>query len=162
MSPRAPGPPLTEEEARAKEERRRRSLQVSSFCLQAMAWILLTFYATDYLPPLLVRLTVGLRQPDSLQYLVGYLGLGAICLALAVGFGCYYGPRIRASRYPWRWYLFPTALALLLIPSQGANELLTRAVEAVCLVPGIGLGLGLSRPWRRWRRRPVPGRVAAR
>jgi len=126
-----------------------------------MGWILVTFYATDYLPPLVIRLTVGLHQPAVLQYLIGYLVLGLICLALAVGFGCLYGLRVQASGYRWRWYLFPVALALVLIPAQGANELLTRAVEAVCLVAGIALGVGLSQPWRNWRRRPARGRVAA-
>ena len=63
MSPRKSHAPLTREEARAKEERRLRSLQVSTICLHSMGWILATFYATDYLPPLLIRLTVGLHQP---------------------------------------------------------------------------------------------------
>ena len=127
-----------------------------------MVWTLVTFYATDYLPPLVIRLTVGLHQPALLQYLTGYLVLGLICVGLASGFGCLYGPRISASRYSWRWYVFPVVLALLLIPAQGANELLSRAVEAVCLVPGIALGVSLSRPSRRGRRRRrAPGRAAA-
>src|SRR5580658_9429113 len=118
-------PPLTLAEARAKEERRVRSLQVSTFCLHSMAWILVTFYTTDYLPPLAIRFTVGVRQTALAQYLVGYLVLGLLCFLLATGFGGLYGPRIRNSRFAWRWFVFPVALALLLIPAQGANELLT-------------------------------------
>lgn len=153
--------PLTLAEARAKEERRVRSLQVSTFCLHSMAWILVTFYATDYLPPLAIRFTVGLRQTALAQYLVGYLVLGLLCLLLATGFGILYGPRIRKSRFAWRWFVFPVALALLLIPAQGSNELLTRAVEALCLVSGMALGESVSRPLRRWLRRPARGRLAA-
>jgi hypothetical protein len=148
-------------EASAKEERRARSLQVSTFCLHAMAWILATFYATDYLPPLAIRFTVGLRQTVLAQYLVGYLVLGSLCLLLATGFGIVYGPRIRKSRFAWRWFVFPVALGLLLIPAQGSNELLTRAVEAICLVGGIALGASLSPPLRRWLRRPARGRLAS-
>ena len=164
MSPRQARPPATPEEAEAKADRRLRSLQVSTFCLHALAWILATFYATDYLPALFVKTTVGVKQAALPQYLAGYLILSVICLVLAIGFGCFYGPRIGASRYSWRWYVFPVALALLLIPAQGSNELLTRAVEAVCLVSGIALGVTLSQPWRRrrQRRRPAPGRVASR
>lgn len=163
MSPRKSHAPLTREEARAKEERRLRSLQVSTICLHSMGWILATFYATDYLPPLLIRLTVGLHQPAPLQYLIGYLALSLLCVGLAVAFGCLYGPRIRGSAYSWRWYFFPVVLALLLIPAQGVSEWLTRGIEAACLVLGIALGVGLSQPWRRWRRRrrPARGRVAA-
>jgi len=161
VSPRQARAPLIDDEARAKAERRYRSVQVSTVCLHAMAWILATFYATDYLPALFVRLVVGLNQATVLQYLAGYLVLGVICALLAISFGCFYGPRIRKSRYSWRWYFFPVVLALVLIPAQGSNELLTRAVEAVCLVPGIVLGVGVSQPWRRWRRRPARGRVAA-
>ncbi|MGH7643344.1 MAG: hypothetical protein ACRENX_10115 [Candidatus Dormibacteria bacterium] len=160
MSPRPPRPPATPEETEAKLERRRRSLRVSTFCLHALTWILATFYATDYLPALFVRATVGVNQAALPQYLAGYLLLGVICLVLAIAFGCYYGPHIKASRYSWRWYVFPVALALLLIPAQGSNELLTRAVEAACLIPGIALGGALSQPWRR-RRRPARDRVAA-
>jgi hypothetical protein len=126
-----------------------------------MAWILATFYATDYLPPLAIRFTVGLHQSAVTQYLVGYLVLGLLCAGIAIGFGCLYGPRIRASRYSWRWFVFPVAVALLLIPAQGSNELLTRVVEAVCLVGGIALGESLSRPLRRFLRRPARGRLAA-
>ena len=126
-------------------------------CLHALTWILLTFYATDYLPPLAIRFIIGLHQAAFAQYLVGYLVLGLLCLGLATGFGRLYGHRISASRYPWRWFLFPLALALLLIPAQGANELLTRAVEAVGLVAGIALGQRFSRPLRR----PARGRLAA-
>ncbi|MFZ0168157.1 MAG: hypothetical protein WAL64_01895 [Candidatus Dormiibacterota bacterium] len=167
MSATEPGPrsqrraPLTLAEARAKEERRVRSLQVSTFCLHTMAWILAAFYATDYLPPLAIRFTVGLRQTAFAQYLVGYLVLGLLCLVLATGFGGLYGPRISSSRFAWRWFVFPVALALLLIPAQGSNELLTRAVEALCLVSGIALGESLSHPLRRWLRRPARGRQAA-
>lgn len=161
MSPRQSRRPTTPEEAQAKEERRYRTVQVSSFCLNVMAWILATFYATDYLPALYVRSALGVHQPALIQYLAGYLVLSMICLVLAIAFGCFYGPRIRASRYSWRWYVFPVVLALVLIPAQGSNELLTRAVEAVCLVPGIALGVRLSQPWRRWRRRPARGRVGA-
>jgi hypothetical protein len=148
-------------EARAKEERRVRSLQVSTFCLHTMAWILAIFYATDYLPPLAIRFTVGLRQTALAQYVIGYLVLGLLCFLLATGFGGLYGPRIGNSRFAWRWFVFPVALALLLIPAQGANELLTRAVEALCLVSGIALGESLSRPLRRWLRRPARGPLAA-
>ncbi|MGA8207618.1 MAG: hypothetical protein WB801_04440 [Candidatus Dormiibacterota bacterium] len=167
MSTTEPGPrprhrvPLTLAEARAKEERRVRSLQVSTFCLHSMAWILATFYATDYLPPLAIRFTVGVRQTALAQYLVGYLVLGLLCVLLATGFGVLYGPRIKNSRFAWRWFVFPVALALLLIPAQGSNELLTRGVEALCLVAGIAVGESLSRRLRRWLRRPARGRLAA-
>lgn len=126
-------------------------------CLHALTWILVTFYATDYLPPLAIRFSVGLRQTALTQYLVGYLTLGLLCTGLGTGFGCLYGGRISASRYPWRWYVFPVALALALIPAQGANELLTRAVETVCLVAGIAGGRRFSWP----RRRPGRGRMDA-
>ncbi|MGH7692233.1 MAG: hypothetical protein ACREOA_05970 [Candidatus Dormibacteria bacterium] len=163
MSPRQSSrPPLTPEEHEAREHLRQRSLHVSTFCLHSMAWILAAFYATDYLPPLAIRFTVGLRQAAATQYLVGYLVLAAICLLLATAFGWFYGPRVRASRYVWRWYLFPVLVAVLLMPSQGISDLLTKAVEVVCLVPGIALGVALSRDprWRgRWR--PARGRVAA-
>lgn len=161
MSPRSADTPPTLVEARAKAERRRRSVQLSTFCLHTMAWILVTFYATDYLPALFVRWVVGLNQIALFQYVTGYLILGAICVLLATSFGCWYGPAIRKSVYSWRWYVFPVALALILIPAQGSNELLTRAVEAGCLVPGIALGVGVSQPWRRWWQRPARGRVAA-
>jgi len=153
--------PVTEAKARDQDERRRRSLKVSTLCLHAMAWVLLTFYATDYLPALAIRFSVGLRVSRLDQYVVGYIVLSLICLALAMGFGVLYQPRISASRYSWRWLVFPVAVALWLIPAQGANELLTRAVEALCLAGGIALGEGVSRPLRRRWRRPAPGRVAA-
>ncbi|MGH7608520.1 MAG: hypothetical protein ACREOD_01050 [Candidatus Dormibacteria bacterium] len=144
-------PPPSPEEARAKAERRRRGLQVSTVCLHGMAWILVTFYATDYLPPLAIRLTVGVSSPRPGQYLLGYAVLGAICLILGGVFGRLYRQRIAASRYRWRWVVFPAVLALLLIPSQGFNEWLTRLVELACVVGGIGAGAAFSRPARpRW------------
>jgi hypothetical protein len=152
--------PLTKEEWGAREERRGRGLQLSTFCLQSMSWILLTFYATDYLPPLSIRLTIGLQAPRSGQYLVGYVVLGLVCLLIAIGFGAFYRPRIARSRYSWRWFFFPTVVALFLIPAQGENELLTRAVEAACLLVGIGLGELTSGWFRRSRRSAEPGRAA--
>jgi hypothetical protein len=151
---------LTKEEWEAKEARRERGLQLSTFCLQSMAWILLTFYATDYLPPLSIRLTIGLQAPRNDQYLVGYLVLGLLCLLIAIGFGAFYRPRIARSTYSWRWFLFPTVVALFLIPAQGENELLTRAVEAACLLVGIGLGELTSGWFRRSRRPAEQGRAA--
>jgi hypothetical protein len=153
-------PPLTKEEWEARDERRQRGLQLSTFCLQSMSWILLTFYATDYLPPLSIRLTIGLHAPRSDQYLVGYLVLGLLCLLIAIGFGAFYRPTIARSRYSWRWFLFPTLVALFLIPAQGENELLTRAVEAACLLAGIGLGELTSGSFRRSRPSAEPGRAA--
>ncbi len=143
-------------EARDKAELRRRSLQVSTFCLHAMAWVLVVFYATDYLPPLAVRGTVGLRSPASAQYLDGYLALGLLCALLGASFGALYRRRIRASRYSWRWFVFPILVALLLIPAQGAEEWLSRGVELICLLLGIGAGIRLG-PRLRPRRPPAGG-----
>jgi hypothetical protein len=124
-----------------------------------MSWILLTFYATDYLPPLSIRLTIGLQAPRDSQYLVGYLALGIICLLIAIGFGAFYRPRIARSRYAWRWFLLPTVVALFLIPIQGENEMLTRGVEAACLIAGIGIGELLWGWVRRSRHAPAAGRA---
>ena len=155
-------PPLTEEEElAAKEERRRRGLQVSTFCLHSMAWVLLTFYATDYLPPLSIRLTVGLSAARSSQYLVGYVTLSLVCLLLGAGFASFYQPRIAHSRYPWRWLLFPMVVALILIPAQGENELLTRGVEAACLLLGLAVGQVVTASLRRSRRSSGRSRAAA-
>jgi hypothetical protein len=151
---------LAKDEWEAREERRRRGLNLSTFCLQSMSWILLTFYATDYLPPLSIRLTIGLQAPRASQYVVGYLALGMICLLIAIGFGAFYRPRLVRSRYTWRWFLFPTVVALFLIPIQGENEMLTRGVEAACLLAGIGIG-ELTAGWvRRSRHAPSAGRAA--
>ncbi len=136
----------------AKAERRRRGLAVSTFCIHSMGWVLVTFYATDYLPPLAIRLTVGLGSSRATQYLVGYLALGTVCLLLGISFGIFYRERIAASRYSWRWYFFPGAVAILLIPAQGENELVTRLVEAVFLLAGLALGRSLPGPVRRSRR----------
>jgi len=133
-------PQLTPAELAAKEARRRRGLQVSSFCLHTTAWGVLTYYATDYLPPLSIRLTVGLASPRATQYLIGYTALSLICLLLGAAFAGLYRPRMVASRYPWRWYLGPLLVALILIPSQGANGLLTKLVEAACLALGLAVG----------------------
>ncbi len=130
---------------------------VSTVCLHATAWVLLTYYATDYLPPLAIRATVGLSAARSVQFLVGYLTLSAVCLVLGTGFGNYYRPRIAASRYPWRWYLFPLIAALVLIPAQGENELLTAAVEALFLLGGMAAGRALPSAFRRSRKRAAQG-----
>ncbi|MGH7640706.1 MAG: hypothetical protein ACREOL_07370 [Candidatus Dormibacteria bacterium] len=154
--------PLSREEEEVKEDLRRRSLQVSTFCLHGMAWILLAFYATDYLPPLAVRFSVGLGSPAVSQYLVGYLALGILCLLLGVAFGVFYGARIYRSRYHWRWYVFPVLVAVVLIPVQGSNELFSRLVEALCLLVGIRFGALAGRlRFRRRRRQPGPGRGPA-
>ncbi|HUY53879.1 MAG TPA: hypothetical protein VMV23_01830 [Candidatus Nanopelagicaceae bacterium] len=145
-------PPLTPAELAAKEDRRRRGLQVSTFCLHTTAWVVLTYYATDYLPPLSIRLTVGLTSPRDTQYLVGYTTLSLICLLLGAAFAGLYRPRIAASRYPWRWFLAPLVVALILIPSQGANGLLTKLVEAACLTLGLAVGQLLAPALR-----PSPG-----
>lgn len=150
LSPTEHGP--TQAEEAAKAERRRRGLAVSTFCLHSMIWVLLTFYATDYLPPLAIRLTVGLEASSATQYLVGYVALGTVCLLLGISFGIFYRERIAASRYSWRWYFFPGAVAILLIPAQGENELLTRLVEAVFLLSGLALGRSVPGPVRRSRR----------
>jgi len=147
-------PAQTAAELAAKAERRRRGMQVSTICLHSMSWVLLAFYATDYLPPLSIRLTVGLTASRATQYLVGYLALGTICLVLGVAFGSFYQERIARSRYSWRWFFFPGAAALLLIPAQGESELLTRLVEAVFLLGGLALGRLVPKPVRR-SRRPV-------
>lgn len=135
----------------ARQERRRRSLQVSTISLHALSWLLLTFYATDYLPALSIRLLVGLGAPAAAQFLVGYVTLGAVCLAIGTGFGWLYSGAIRRSRYPWRWFLFPLLVALFLVPAQGSNELLTRGVVAATLLLGAALGLQAGPLLRRSR-----------
>ncbi|MHB1625075.1 MAG: hypothetical protein ACYCUC_07595 [Candidatus Dormibacteria bacterium] len=154
--------PLTPEERAAKEERRRRGLRVSTFCLHSMGWVLLTFYATDYLPPLSIRATVGLSAARGSQYLVGYVTLSLVCLLLGAGFASFYHPRIAGSRYPWRWFLFPVLMALILIPAQGENELLTRGVEVTCLLVGLAAGQLGTASLTRSRRSSGQGRAAAR
>lgn len=152
MSAQSSGP----SETRAKAELRRRSLQVSTFCIHTMAWVLLAFYATDYLPPLAIRGTVGLASPRLQQYLVGYAALCGLCLLLAATFGALYERHFRLSRYSWRWVVFPILVALFLIPAQGANEWLTRVLELAFLGLGMALGLRIGPALRR-RRRAVPG-----
>lgn len=145
------GPGKVEEALEAPGRERRRSHRVTTVCLHAISWLLLTFYATDYLPPLAIRASVGTSAAAPAQYLVGYMTLGAVCLALGLGFGWLYSPAIRRSRFPWRWVLFPLLVALVLIPSQGANHLLTRGLIALALLAGTALGLGLGPRLRRLR-----------
>ena len=121
--------------------------------MHALAWLLAAFYATDYLPPLSIRLSVGLSAPARTQYLVGYLTLGVVALGLGTGLGWMYARLIRRSRYPWRWVVFPTLVATLLVPPQGADLLLTKVVAAVMAAFGIMLGYG----WRRSRHRGQKG-----
>ncbi len=117
-----------------------------------MTWILIAFYSTDYLPPLAVRSTVGLGAPHLNQYLVGYAALAGVCVLLGGAFGWFYRARLAASRYRWRWVLFPAVVAVLLIPAQGANEWLSRLVELACLIASVWGGAAFSpRPGRRWR-----------
>ncbi len=133
----------------AREERLRKSRQLTAISVHALAWLLATFYATDYLPPLSIRLSVGLSAPARTQYLVGYFTLGAVALGLGTGLGGMYARLIRCSRYPWRWVVFPTLVAALLVPPQGADLLLTKVVVAAMAATGILLGYG----WRRSRLR---------
>lgn len=161
MSP-APETTLTPEQLAAKDEARRRALKVSTFCLHAMAWVVLTYFATDYLPPISIRLTVGLGAPASTQYLVGYIALGLTCGLLGAGFAGVYRPQITASRYPWRWFLFPLAVALVLIPAQGESQLLSKLVEAGFLIIGLAAGQLLAASLRQSRRSSGRGRAAAR
>ena len=146
------GPEVLEEEARAKAERRRRGLQLTNFVMHSTFWVLLTYFATDYLPPLTIRGTVGLVAPREIQFLIGYLALSVVCLLLGVGFGNFYKPRVAASRYPWRWYLFPLVVAVVLIPPQGNSTLLSSLIEALCLLAGAVLGTALPLWVRRSRR----------
>ncbi len=140
-------------ELAAREERRRKSRQLTSISVHSLGWLLAAFYATDFLPPLSIRLSVGLSAPARTQYLVGYLALAAVALGLGTGFGWMYESLIRRSRYPWRWVVFPTLVAVLLVPPQGADLLLTKVVAAVMAALGIVLGYG----WRRGRRRGQVG-----
>ncbi len=140
-------------ELAAREERRRKSRQLTSISVHSLGWLLAAFYATDFIPPLSIRLSVGLSAPASTQYLVGYLALAAVALGLGAGFGWMYEGLIRHSRYPWRWVVFPTLVAVLLIPPQGADLLLTKVVAAVMAAFGIMLGYG----WRRSRHRGQKG-----
>ena len=133
----------------ARDERLRKSHQLTAISVHALAWLLAAFYATDYLPPLSIRLSVGLSSPARTQYLVGYLTLGAVALGLGTGLGGMYARLIRCSRYPWRWVVFPTLVAALLVPPQGADLLLTKVVVAAMAATGILLGYG----WRRSRLR---------
>ncbi len=149
-------------ELAAREERLRKSQKLTSISVHALGWLLATYYATDFLPPLSIRLSVGLSAPTRVQYLVGYLALGAVSLGLALGFGWMYHGQVRRSRYPWRWVVFPTLVAVLLVPPQGAELLLTKVV--VGAVAGLGILLGYG--WRasRVRRRPGeprPGRPSS-
>lgn len=137
------------EENPERAELRQRSLRVSRALLHLVVWLPLTFYATDYLPPLAIRGTVGTSSPAAGQYLVGYLALGTVCLALGIAFGLVYAPSVGATRYPWRWVVFPLVVALVLIPTQGADQLLSKAVEAVALMAGEAVGLRLSADVRR-------------
>lgn len=142
------------EENPERVELRRRSLKVSRASLHGLAWLLLTFYATDYLPALTIRATVGLSAPIASQYLMGYVALGLVCLVVGAGFGAMYAPSVSASKYPWRWVLFPLIVAMVLIPTQGADQLLSKGVELVALLGGEAVGLRLS---ARVRRRLPPG-----
>jgi hypothetical protein len=140
-------------EAAAREERRRKSRQLTSISVYSLGWLLAAFYATDFLPPLSIRLSVGLSAPARTQYLVGYLALAAVALWLGTGFGWMYEALILRSRYPWRWVVFPTVVAVLLVPPQGTDLLLTKLVAAIMAALGIVLGYG----WRRGRRRGPTG-----
>ncbi len=137
---------LSPEERAAKADLRRRSAQVSSFSLQAMTWVVLLFYSTDYVPALTVSNTVGLQAPRPLQYLVGYLCLSAVCVLVAGAFGVTYGARIHRSRYVLRWYLLPPLVAALLVPAQGINPEVSKVVELASVLAGVGLGAAVSRP----------------
>ena len=149
-------------EAAAKAERRRRGLQLSNFIIHATFWVLLTYFATDYLPPLTIRALGGAHASPASQYLIGYTALSAVCLLLGLGFGNFYKPRIAASRYPWRWYLFPLIVAVVLIPPQGRSTLLSSLIEAACLLGGAVLGSIAPRYLRRSRPGSPPGPGAAR
>ncbi len=138
---RADGGPASDAAARA--ERRQRTAQASTATLHTLGWVLVGFYSTDYLPPLAVRALVPGSGPSLRLYLTGYCTLAAVCLLLGLAFGWRYRAAIQRSRFPWRWAVFPTALALLLIPAQGLNEWLTRLVEAVSLVSGLSAGRAL-------------------
>jgi len=155
-------PTPTPEELAAKAARRRRGIQISTFCLHGMAWVVLTYYSTDYLPPLSIRGLVGLEAARPLQFLVGYLTLSVVCLLLGLGFGNFYASRIAASRYPWRWFLFPLAVAIVLIPPQGNVELLSASLEVVFLLGGMILGQRIPCPLRRSRPRYSAGPGAGR
>ncbi|MDA8394504.1 MAG: hypothetical protein M0T72_04545 [Candidatus Dormibacteraeota bacterium] len=149
-SQRAEGPAV---ELAAREERLRKSRQLTSISVHSLGWLVATYYATDFIPPLSIRLSVGLSAPTRLQFLVGYLALGAVALGLGSGFGWMYAGLIRRSRYPWRWVVFPTLVAVLLVPPQGADLLLTKVVVAAMAAIGILLGYG----WRASRVRGRPG-----
>ncbi|HUY97946.1 MAG TPA: hypothetical protein VMW47_10090 [Verrucomicrobiae bacterium] len=139
---------------RERARHRARSAQASRVILHALGWVLVVFYATDYLPPLAVRWLAAGPADRVRLYLVGYCALGLICWGLGAAFGGGYRRAIRASRYPQRWLVFPTVLAVLLIPAQGWNEWLSRGVEVVACLAGIHTGLWLrSRSRWRWRSR---------
>ena len=155
------GPGVADEEARAKAERRRRGLGLTNFLMHATFWVVLTYFATDYVPPLAIRGTVGLHAPTSVQFLMGYLALSAVCLLLGAAFGNFYKSRIAASRYPWRWYLFPLIVAVVLIPPQGKSTLLSSLIEASCLLAAALLGAAAP-PWfRRLPSGAPPGPAAS-
>ena len=139
----------TSEELAAKAARRRRGIQISTFCLHGMAWVVLTYYSTDYLAPLSIRGLVGLEAPRPLQFLVGYTTLSVVCVLLGLGFGNFYASRMAASRYPWRWILFPLVVAIVLIPPQGNIEFLSASLEAMCLLGGLIVGQRIQGPLRR-------------
>ena len=138
-------PAPTPEELAAKAARRRRGVQVSTFCLHGMAWVVLTYYSTDYLPPLAIRGLVGLDAAQPVQFLVGYVTLSVVCALLGLGFGTLYAGRMAASRYPWRWFLFPLIVAIVLIPPQGNVELLSASLELIFLLGGMLLGRRIPR-----------------
>ena len=117
--------------------------------MHGAAWILLTFYATDYLPPLAIRATVG-TAAAQVQFLVGYLTMGLVCLLLGASFGLVYRPAIERSPFPWRWGVFPLLLALALIQAPDSGGLLSRGLEALTLLSGEGLGYRWGPGLRRW------------
>ncbi len=154
--------PAVEEGARASDRapsaaerarNRARSAQASRVILHTLIWVLVVFYATDYLPPLAVRGLAPAGTGPVRVYATGYLVLALVCVLHGLAFGLRYGPAIIRSRYPQRWLIFPTVLAVLLIPAQGWNEWLTRAVEVAACLVGIGVGLRSHSRWR-WRSRP--------
>lgn len=131
-----------------RAELRARSAQASRAVLHTLAWVLGIYFASDYLPPLAVRQLAPAGSGGLRIYLTGYLVLAAICVVLGTAFARVYRPAIARSRYPQRWLVFPVLLAVLLIPSQGWNEWLTRGVEAGALVLGLGAGLRSRSRWR--------------
>ena len=146
--------------AAARAERRQRTAQASTAVLHTLGWVLVAFYSTDYLPSLAVRTLAPGRGPSLGLYLTGYGALATVCLVLGTVFGWRYRAAIRRSGFPWRWAVFPTTLALLLIPAQGANEWLTRLVEAIALVAGLGAGRALPLTYESARARLRRGSTA--